>query len=68
MNKSLIALVLMVPILTFAIIVWLTMAKIVTGGALIAIWIIGFVLATLATTAIMTIVQLNKYKNKEDED
>lgn len=68
MNKSLIALILMVPILTFAIIVWLTMAKIVTGGALIAIWIIGFVLATLATTAIMTIVQLNKYKNKEDED
>lgn len=68
MNKSLIALVLMVPILMFAIIVWLTMAKIVTGGALIAIWIIGFVLATLATTAIMTIVQLNKYKNKEDED
>lgn len=68
MNKSLIALVLMVPILTFAIIVWLTMAKIITGGALIAIWIIGFVLATLATTAIMTIVQLNKYKNKEDED
>lgn len=69
MNKSLIVLVLIVPILTFSIIVWLTMAQIITGIWLFVVWIVGFLLATLGTTAIMTIAQLTKYKNsKEDDD
>ncbi|KRM10868.1 hypothetical protein ABTQ33_04345 [Paucilactobacillus suebicus] len=69
MSKSLIALVLIVPILVFAIIVWMTMAHIITGWLLIVVWIVGFIMATAATTAVMTIAKLQKYEDdKEDED
>lgn len=68
MNKGLIALVVMIPILTFAIIVPLTITKVWTGGTLLAVWIAAFVLDTIVTTAIMTMVQLNKKDDEEDED
>ena len=52
MKADMILKIVIPPVLIFAVLVWLTVAKVLTGWGLYIVWILGFIIANVIVTRI----------------